>query len=214
MGLIPLIQIIIDILHHLLITENKSGVTVTTVATPTTNTGQQLSVPSSSDENEGKDVCTASVTKITTDTTSTTTVMTSTIPTTVPASIKLTISPSTTTTTSTKTKEVIEELSLKNTLVTDKENKSKSVKNIEKQRVHDELNVNLNESKNYIPEILSTPANEDEEQQHQPVLPSTSVSFIHLKFVKFKINRLNKYNLRNQFDIYLSAAFSLSFIVL
>uniref|UniRef100_A0A094ZS69 E3 ubiquitin-protein ligase n=1 Tax=Schistosoma haematobium TaxID=6185 RepID=A0A094ZS69_SCHHA len=132
LGLIPLIQIIIDILQHLLITENKSGVTVTTVATPTTNTGQQLSVPSSSDENEGKDVCTAS--------------------------------------------EVIEELSLKNTLVTDKENKSKSVKNIEKQRVHDELNVNLNESKNYMPEILSTPANEDEEQQHQPVLPSTSIS--------------------------------------
>ncbi|XP_018649274.1 hypothetical protein Smp_169180 [Schistosoma mansoni] len=181
LGLIPLIQIIIDILHHLLIMENKSGVTVTTITTSTTNTGQQFSV-SSSDENEGKDVCTASVTKKTTDTTSTTTVMTSATSSTVPASITPTISPSTTTTTttttrSTKTKEIIEELSQKNTLVIDKENKSESVKNVEKQRVRDQLNVNLNESKNYMPEILSTPTNEDEEeQQHQLVLQSTSTS--------------------------------------
>ncbi|CAH8442904.1 unnamed protein product [Schistosoma rodhaini] len=177
LGLIPLIQIIIDILHHLLIMENKSGVTVTTITTSTTNTGQQFSV-SSSDENEGKDLCTASVTKKTTDATSTTTVITSATPSTVPASITPTISPSTTTTTtrSTKTKEIIEELSQKNTLVIDKKSKSESVKNVEKQKVRDQLNVNLNESKNYMPEILSTPTNENEEQQHQSVLQSTSTS--------------------------------------
>ncbi|TNN07564.1 E3 ubiquitin-protein ligase HECTD1 [Schistosoma japonicum] len=175
LGLIPLIQIIVDILNHLLIMENKSAATCTITSatiTTTTITEKQLSVPSS-DENVENDACVVSMTKIITDATTTTTVTTVTAAASTSASYTpTTTSTSTTTTTSTRITETTDRLSLKNKLAWEIDSKAKPVRSVEEQGVCEVVSTD-SEGDNCMSEMLSAPATEEQDQQS--ILPSTSV---------------------------------------
>ncbi|CAH8834422.1 unnamed protein product [Trichobilharzia szidati] len=163
LGLMPLIQILVDILHHLII-ESK----------PTTIDQQQhISVASpASDENNAKDMCTTPVSSTvnTTTTTTATSAITTASSTSSPSSVAA--SEETPTTTPEKaTVVVVGESQSPSTIVVDK-----STEDQEEEEAVGSSGVNLTGNDNDLHEILSKAVTEQQQQQPQQKDDKQSIS--------------------------------------